>query len=227
MFSKIALIITAALMLFACSADSSKPKADWSVHSIHCYIRYVEQAKQLQAEVLFKNQHAQGLSIEGNVQLNGKNMRATTLPKIGIRYQCTIETDQAPRDCYLKFVNGAKHDVQQRLPFPQFKSLSFPTDGFSKSAGGSIQWKGAICGKQDILLLRLTDSQGTTYRYNHLTGTRGTQYDIIPPSLASITLGKAVLAVTFRRKAQLKIGAIALDLVTEHYTKEHKVQIVE
>ncbi|MCH2043097.1 MAG: hypothetical protein MK212_03075 [Saprospiraceae bacterium] len=234
MFHSFTFITVLLLSLSACSSESSKKSLEpeiatseeqWPFQKIKCYIRYVEDAKLIQSEIMFVDADGQAVGIEGGVLFNDKQMRSTTIPKVGIRYQGVVKRGVAHGTYRLTFTDVNNKDVLHEFDFPQFDSLSFPGNGLSKGNGGSFVWKGEPCAQNDVLLVRLTDATGITYKYNHMTGTRSTQYDIIPPSLKAVEKGKATLAATFRRKATIPTKNYSIELTMEHYSKEYDLVV--
>ena len=211
----------------ACNNVQTKASTHYEFKKITGYIRYLDELKELQAELTFKTDSA--VAIKGAVKLNQYLLNYKQLPKIGIQYRMLkrgIELDSSFQFSY-EDLNGSIIEIPYRAE--TFKDVQMITDGLSISKGAAISWRGNALEGNDGMVLILSDEIGNNFSIHHAGITRGTKFEINKSFTSGLSKGKGTLRI-IRKKTTTQALYDNPEMVLinyEHYLKPIHFEIKE
>ncbi len=220
-----ALLLFVIISLPACQNNTPPKKQVEPEYLSSFYLRYLEDTRDLRAEVYCKSLDSlQGAAIQLTQppKFQGKEMRGIKVPGFGHRYQSTDKQDfQADYSFEVKLANG-----QVVKPAINTEALKYRINlPVSKSKGFSIEWEGKPLIEEERLLVIVSTTKGenttmTRLGPSTLSGTR-----ILPEQLKDLSTGKAELFIVKKKQIDLP-KATPGSLLLEYYTGTQEIDIV-
>lgn len=211
----------------SCGPINSSPSTPdkYAFSKINCYVRYLQQTRELKADMTFRTDSTQ--AIEGEVFLNDMPLIFRKRPEVGLQYSLT--KNSVPFENQYTFSYTEKDGSRVKLPIKlnSFDSLKIASDGVSKTKGGLLTWKGPALGSEDGLVLIFTDSKGNTFSINHSGISRGNKFQIIPEHANRLELGTATVLATRKRTVIKQENKLTQMLTIEYYTAPIKFEVKE
>lgn len=217
-------IIIASTLFCSCdNTNSKKEKSRFNFKKINCYVRYLEEIKELQGEITFmidSNVH-----LKSDVLLNGENMLKKDIPQIGLQYRLTRRGLDIDSSYVFNFSEKDQTPVNQIIKINEFDSVSVISDGISINKGGLISWSGNALQTEDALVIIITDTSGESFTVNHTGLTRGNKFEINKIFSNKLKKGSGTMRI-IRKKSIAEIYEKAQVLKTyEHYLLPINIEI--
>ena len=117
----------------AWTPTTSEP-SKYPFSNINCYLRYLNQNRELQAEMTFRTDSS--IAIEGDVFLNDEVMHYKNLPSVGMQYRL-IKNAVAFDSIYtFSYTERDGQIAKLNIELNKFENLHIASDGLSKKNGG-------------------------------------------------------------------------------------------
>ncbi len=211
----------------ACTPPNSAPNdpEPYPFSKINCYLRYMTQNRELQAEMTFRTDST--VSIEGGVLFNDENMVFKKLPKVGLQYRLikNAVSFETPYTFSYTEKDGSKQEMS--IDLNEFSNLQVVSDGISKTKGGLLAWEGEALGHEDGLILIFSDSKGNTFSINHTGISKGKQFEIIPDHANRLELGPATILTTRKKTVLTNENNVTKLISVEYYLKAIEFEVKE
>lgn len=218
------------LISFLTACNSSAPVSTtlpsaYAFSKINCYVRYLAQNRELQADMTFRTDSTQ--AIEGVVALNDMPMIFKKRPVVGLQYR--LLKSSVPFDQHYTFSYFEKdgQSTELSISLNDFDSLKIASNGVSKSKGGLLTWKGAPLESNDGLVFIFTDSKGNTFSINHTGISKGNKFEIIPDHANRLALGTVTLETTRKKTIVYEENKTIKMLTIEYYNKPITFEVSE
>lgn len=210
-----------------CSPTNSSPTTPntYAFSKINCYVRYLEQTRELQADMTFRTDSTK--AIEGQVLLNDLPMIFRKRPKVGLQYSLSKRSTTFDRAYTFSYTEKDGSTAKLDIALNPFDSLKIASDGISKSAGGLLTWQGPALGSEDGLVLIFSDAKGNTFSINHNGISKGNKFQIIPEHANRLDLGSATVSATRKKTIIKKENDVVKMLTIEYYTAPIKFEVKE
>lgn len=214
-------------VLSGCSPANSSPKtpSTYAFSKINCYVRYLAQTRELQADMTFRTDSTK--AIEGEVLLNEVPMMFRKRPEVGLQYSLSKRSTTFEHKYTFGYTEKDGSAAKLEIELNPFDSLKVASDGISKSKGGLLSWQGPALGSEDGLVLIFSDKQGNTFSINHSGISKGSKFQIIPEHANRLELGPATLLVTRKKTTIRKENGLTKMLTIEYYTAPIKFEVKE
>lgn len=216
------------IWLSSCGPTNSSPTTTpntYSFSKINCYVRYLAQTRELQADMTFRTDST--TAIEGEVLLNNLPMIFRKRPKVGLQYSVNKRSTQFDKKYDFSYTEKDGNTEKLTIEMNDFDSLEVVSEGISKTKGGLLKWQGPALTAEDGLVLIFSDGGGNTFSINHSGISKGNQFQILPEHANRLEVGPATILAT-RKKTVVKNenGTIKM-LVIEYYTTPIKFEVKE
>lgn len=210
------ILISIFATLCSCSPSTSEAQSTepYGFSKINCYVRYMAQTRELQAEITFRTDSTTGIS--GEVLFNNEPMIFKKLPMVGFQYRLLKNTPTFDNKHTFSYTERDGSQVNMEIEMAKFENFHLASDGISREVGGLMQWEGEALGEQDGLVLIFTDSKGNTFTVNHSGISRGSQFELMADYSNRLELGKATVQ-TVRKKTILIKETNTIKMLTLEY----------
>ncbi len=214
-------------IITGCSSTNTvnEEEKDYPFSKINCYLRYMAQNRELQAEMTFRTDST--LAIEGEVRINEDDMVFKKLPSVGFQYRLiknAVSFDSVYTFSY-KEKDGRTEELTIKLN--KFHNFRMVSDGISKKNGGLFEWEGPALKNEDGMVLVFTDSKGATFSINHTGISRGNRFELVKEYANRLSPGTATLNITRKKTVITQENDILKLLSIEFYPKAITFEVKE
>lgn len=213
--------------LSGCGSSNSvaEPPSNYAFSKINCYVRYLAQTRELQADMTFRTDSTK--AIEGQVFLNDLPMIFRKRPEVGLQYSLTKSSVAFEQKYTFSYTEKDGSTAKLDIELKPFDSLKIASDGISKSNGGLLAWQGPPLGSEDGLVLIFSDAKGNTFSINHSGISKGNKFQILPEYANRLEVGPATVLTT-RKKTMIKKEKETTKMLTfEYYNAPIKFEVKE
>lgn len=213
--------------LFGCGPTNSSPATpdNYAFSKINCYVRYLAQNRQLQADMTFRTDSTK--AIEGQVFLNGLPMIFKNRPKVGLQYNLTKNSTTFEQKYTFSYTEKDGSTAKLDIELNPFDSLKVASDGISKSGGGLLVWQGPALGSEDGLVLIFSDEKGNTFSINHSGISKGNKFQILAEYANRLEVGPATILATRKKTIIKRENEVTKMLTFEYYSAPIKFEVKE
>lgn len=214
-------------LLVACNSSTPTPNgpSNYSFSKINCYVRYIAQNRELQADMTFRTDSTQ--TIDSIVALNGIPMPLKKRPIVGLQYRLLKNSTHFDQDYTFSYFEKDGKKVELSIGLNDFEDFKVASDGVSKTKGGLLKWKGAPLEGNDGLVLIFTDSEGNTFSINHTGVSKGNKFEIISDHANRLALGTATIEATRKKTMVYEENKTVKMLTIEYYNRPIKFEVKE
>lgn len=227
--SPLCLTFIAFFLLFfgaACQSDSpteEAPPARYGFKKINGYIRYMEQQRELQAELTFKTDST--TMIEDGVRLNQRKLKPKRLPAIGNQYRVLRNAVNFSDKYTYTYKEKDGSDQELSIALGKFEAPKIASDGLSREKGGILSWTGDPLTTNDGLILLFRDSEGKRFSVNHNGLTSGNTFKLVALQTERLAEGPATVQVTRKHTIVTQQESAAVVLVLEYYSRPIEFEV--
>lgn len=213
--------------LSGCGPTNSSPATpdNYAFSKINCYVRYLAQNRQLQADMTFRTDSTK--AIEGQVFLNGLPMIFKNRPKVGLQYNLTKNSTTFEQKYTFSYTEKDGSTAKLDIELNPFDSLKVASDGISKSGGGLLVWQGPALGSEDGLVLIFSDEKGNTFSINHSGISKGNKFQILAEYANRLEVGPATILATRKKTIIKRENEVTKMLTFEYYSAPIKFEVKE
>lgn len=213
--------------LSSCSPTNSSPTTPntYAFSKINCYVRYLEQTRELQADMTFRTDSTK--AIDGQVFLNELPMLFKKRPKVGLQYSLTKNSTTFEQEYRFSYTEKDGSTAKLAIKLNPFDSLKVASDGISKSTGGLLTWQGPPLGSEDGLVLIFSDAKGNTFSINHNGISKGNKFQILAEHSDRLEIGPATILATRKKTTIKKENEVVKMLTIEYYSTPIKFEVKE
>ena len=217
MHYKIILWLSLPLWAFHCSNSQSKQTVDdsYPFKKINGYIRYLQQNRELQAEMTFRTDST--VAINGPVTVNEKPMRSKILPNVGTQYRLLENALSFDSSYTFEYTELNGHLRGLSISMNRFDKPTVLGQQISRTLGGVLAWEGSPLSKEDGLILIFTDAEGQTFSVNHSGISRGNKFEIVTEYAKRLSNGPAKLLITRKKTTLVHHNDCSTLLCVEYY----------
>lgn len=222
----IIVVLILGLYLSACNStnpDTTPIATKYAFSKINCYVRYIEQKKELQAEMTFRSDSTK--TIQGKVSVNEEAMIFKSLPSVGFQYRLIKTMPKIDSIYVFKYTEKDGSEASMSIGLSRFENFRVASKGISQKAGGILEWEGEPLTKEDGLVLIFTDVEGNTFSVNHAGVSKGSQFEVLGEHSSRLAVGKATLHVTRKRTILTEEDGKIKLLTLEYYLKPIEFQV--
>ncbi|MCH2023053.1 MAG: hypothetical protein MK207_11300 [Saprospiraceae bacterium] len=211
----------------SCTSPNKSPSegVNYPFSNINCYLRYLEENRELQAEMTFRTDS--NIAIEGNVFLNDEIMHYKNLPSVGMQYRLIKNAVFFDSSYTFSYIERHGEIVRYNIGLNKFENLRIVSDGLSKKKGGLLIWDGEALDTEDGLVFILTDSRGNSFSINHSGISKGNKFEIIASHVNNLATGPATLLTTRKKTVSYNNEKVRKLLRVEYYLKAIKFEVKE
>ncbi|MBL4649868.1 MAG: hypothetical protein JKY03_09060 [Aureispira sp.] len=213
--------------LSGCGPTNSSPATpdNYAFSKINCYVRYLAQNRQLQADMTFRTDSTK--AIEGQVFLNDLPMIFRNRPKVGLQYNLTKNSTAFEQKYTFSYTEKDGSTAKLEIELNPFDSLKVASDGISKSGGGLLVWQGPALGSEDGLVLIFSDEKGNTFSINHNGISKGNKFQILAEYANRLEVGPATILATRKKTIIKRENEVTKMLTFEYYSAPIKFEVKE
>jgi hypothetical protein len=213
--------------LYSCNSANSSPKtpSTYAFSKINCYVRYLAQTRELQADMTFRTDSTK--AIEGPVYLNDLPLIFKNRPKVGLQYSLTKSSTTFDQKYTFSYTEKDGSTAKLDIELSQFDSLKIASAGISKSTGGLLTWQGPALGSEDGLVLIFSDAKGNTFSINHSGISKGNKFQILAEHSDRLEVGTATILATRKKTIIKNENKVTKMLTIEYYSAPIKFEVKE
>jgi hypothetical protein len=205
--------------------SSSEAPSNYAFSKINCYVRYLAQTRELQADMTFRTDSTK--AIEGQVFLNDLPMIFKKRPEVGLQYSLIKSSTTFEQKYTFSYTEKDGRTEKLSIELSPFDSLSIASDGISKSRGGLLTWQGSALGAEDGLVLIFSDAKGNTFSTNHNGISKGKKFQIFAEHADRLEIGPATVLATRKKTIIKKEKEVTKMLTFEYYSTPIKFEVKE
>ncbi len=213
--------------LFGCSPKKAAPTkpSTYAFSKINCYVRYLAQTRELQADMTFRTDSTK--AIEGEVFLNDLPMIFRKRPEVGLQYSLSKRSTKFEQKYTFSYTEKDGSTAKLDIELNPFDSLKVASDGISKSKGGLLTWQGPALGSEDGLVLIFSDAKGNTFSINHSGISKGNKFEILSEHSSRLEIGTATVLATRKKTTIKKENKVTKMLTMEYYSAPITFEVKE